>query len=327
MRPIKNHILSLLAFAMLCLGSFESCRHKKKTPSLSGEEPVAVEDFIDFFPPAKLAYTFNDSILNKKEKDSLLISLKIFNQFVPDSFMIKNFGKGSKPRIYPLGKTKVPDGETYLFVKAIYADKRVAFILAFDKKDHYIAGMTAYRPDQLSTTTQSTQIDRRFTITKSIWKKNADASMNEGKDVYILNADAKEFLLIMTDALDDRLTELINPIDTLPRKNKVSADYSAGKMNLVSVRDGRRSDRVSFFIHFEKNNGACTGELKGEAIIRSNTVAEYREEGGPCVLRLIFSPSTVTLKEEEGCGSHRGLRCVFDGSYPKKKAVKPKPKK
>lgn len=58
--------------------------------------------------------------------------------------------------------------------------------------------------------------------------------------MYVLNADARNFMLIMTEALEDKVTELINPIDTLPRKNKYSADYSSGKMNLVSVRDGRK---------------------------------------------------------------------------------------
>ncbi|MGZ8551461.1 MAG: hypothetical protein ACXWV2_12395 [Chitinophagaceae bacterium] len=98
-------------------------------------------------------------------------------------------------------------------------------------------------------------------------------------------------------------------------------------MNLVSFRDGRRNDRLSFFIHFEKNNGECTGELKGEAIIKSPTLAEYREGGDPCILQFRFTSSSVVVKELEGCGSRRGLRCSFDGTYPRKKDAKPKPVK
>ena len=131
-------------------------------------------------------------------------------------------------------------------------------------------------------------------------------------------------MLIMTDALDDKVTELTNPIDTLSRKQKFTADYGSGKMNLVSIRDGRKSDRLSFFIHFEKDQGQCTGELKGEAIIKSPTVAEYRETGDPCVMRFSFTSSSVTIKEVEGCGSRRGLRCTFDGIYPRKKDQKGK---
>jgi hypothetical protein len=94
-------------------------------------------------------------------------------------------------------------------------------------------------------------------------------------------------------------------------------------MNLVSVRDGRKPDRISFFIHVEKNNGDCSGELKGEAMLRAPGTAEYRQDGDPCVLKFIFSKSSVTLKEEGGCGSRRGLQCSFNGSFARKKFSKP----
>src|SRR6266550_3689264 len=89
----------------------------KKKHSLSGEEPVEVKDFIEFFPPVKLPYSFTDTILQKKEKDSLLISYKIFTQFVPDSLLVRVFGKNIKPKIYSMGRIEVPKAETYLFAK------------------------------------------------------------------------------------------------------------------------------------------------------------------------------------------------------------------
>ncbi|HNU14731.1 MAG TPA: hypothetical protein PKI55_09705, partial [Chitinophagaceae bacterium] len=169
---------------------------------------------------------------------------------------------------------------------------------------------------------QSVTIDKKYTITKAVQRKNADASISEGKDVYVLNTEAKIFMLILTEALEDKVTELINPIDTLSRKHKYAADYGSGKMNLVSVRDGRKSDRITFFVHFEKNNGDCTGELKGEAVWISSTKAEYRQGGDPCILQFTFSSTAVSLKEE-GCGSRRGLNCSFDGSFLRKKYIKP----
>ena len=319
MSGIKKLAFSLLAIAMLA-----GCKHKKK-PSMSGEEPVQVSDFIEFFQPVKLSYQLADSILSKKEKDSLRISYKIFTQFVPDSVLTKVFGKGVKPKIYALGKAEEPNAETYLFVKTVNNDKKAILILAFDKKQQFIAAMTAMRPDAIAATVQSVTMDRKYTITKTVLRKNVNGSMNEGKDVYVLNADAKNFMLIMTDALEDKPTELINPIDTLPRKNKFAADYGSGKMNLVSIRDGRKNGRIKFFIHFEKNNGDCTGELKGEAMFRSPNTAEYREDGDPCILKFIFSSGSVSMKEEGGCGSRRGLQCLFDGSFPRKKDTRPKP--
>ena len=308
---------SLFLFFIILLAA---CKSKKT--SLSGDEPVEVADFIEFFPDTKLPYQPADSVLLKKEKDSLLISYKVFTQFVPDSILSQVFGKTVKPKIYPLAKNK--GDETYLFAKAIAGNKRTVLVLCFDKKNQFIAAMPFLSLDQLAGTQQTANMDSRYTITKSLFRKNKDGTVSEGKDVYVLNSGAGSFMLIMTDALDDKPTELTNPIDTISRKQKYTADYGSGKMNLVSIRDGRKNDRLSFFIHFEKNNGECTGELKGEAIIKSPTIAEYREGGDPCILQFRFTSSSVTIKELEGCGSRRGLRCSFNGTYSRKKETKPK---
>jgi hypothetical protein len=305
---------------ILALAIISGCRHKKH--SLSGEESVEVEDFIEFFPLKNLSYSFTDTILQKKEKDSLLISYKIFTQFVPDSVLTKVFSKNVRPKIYPMGRIEVPQKETYLFVKTVSGDKRAAIILGFNKKQNFITAMPALQLDQYASTAQSFVMDSKYTFTKTLLRKNTDGSTSEGKDVYVLNEDANKFMLIMTDALEDKPAEIINPIDTLSRKNKLSADYTAGKMNLVSIRDGRRNDRISFFIHFEKINGECTGELKGEAILKTANTAEYMQNGDPCVLRFNFASSSLSLKEVEACGSHRGLRCVFDGSFVRKKEIR-----
>lgn len=299
-----------------------ACKSKKK-PSLSGEESVAVSDFIEFFEPLALPYQAGDTVFQKKAKDSLLISYKIFTQFVPDTVLAKQYGKGVKPKIYAIGKAEVPKAETYLFVRTESGDKKAIYILAFDKQNRFLAGIPGLIPDNNRSSTQSLSMDRRYTITKTVQLKAADGTLNEGRDVYVLNADAKIFMLIMTDALNDKVTELINPIDTLTRKHKFAADYTGGKMNLVSVRDGRRADKLSFFIHFEKNNGECTGELKGEAVLKTPTTAEYREDGDPCVLQFIFSSNAVTLQELEGCASRRPQHCSFNATFTRKKYVKP----
>jgi hypothetical protein len=318
-----NLFKTLLTFILLVL--LVQCKHKKH--SLSGEEPVEVSDFIEFFPATKLPYQLNDSALWKKEKDSLLIGHKVFAQFIPDSLINIGLGKGVKPRLYPVGKIKSPDDETYLIARTIAGDKRSAFVFVFDKKDRFLDGMPILQVDQDPSTHQTASIDKDFSLYKTVSRKNKDGSFSEGKDVYGLNKGNNKFMLIMTDAIGDQATELINPIDTFSHTNKYAADYGPGKTNLVSIRDGRKTDRLSFFIHFDKNSGACTGELKGEAILKSPNVAEYRLGGDPCVLRFTFSSAAVVVSELEGCGSHRGLRCSFDGTFARKKIAKPKPAK
>lgn len=310
--------------SLLLLALLTDCRQKKK--KASGDKPIEVSDFIAFFKPLSLPYQLKDADLQKKEKDSSTIKPNVFRMFVSDSLLLSIFGKGITPRIHPLGRVDMEGGGNFLFTKLSSGDKKAVYILWFNKDKQYVAGIPVLRSNtRTSTTAQSVQMDRKYGITRTLVRTESDGSTSEGKDVYGLNPEQTAFMLIMTDALDDQLTELINPIDTLSRKHKFSADYlGVGKMNLVSIRDGRKTDRLSFFIHIDKDNGDCTGELKGEAFIRSATMAEYRLAGDPCVLRFNFSSSSVSLSEVEGCGSHRSMRCSFNGTFTKKKTPKPK---
>jgi len=298
-----------------------ACKHKKKI-SLSGEEPVNITDFIESFQTVSLPYQVLDSEVVRKKTDTVLISYKVFTSLVPDSILNKAFGKSEKPKIYPIARVRSEQGN-YLFVKALSSDRKSILVLCFDKKNSFITGMPVLQLDANPATQQFFVIDKRYTLSKNIIRKNADGSISDGKNVYVLNEPAKSFLLIMTDALDEQAVELINPIESLPRKNKFSGDYLTNKSNLVSIRDNKRPNRMTFFVHFEKKNN-CVGELKGEAGLTSANTAVYRSSGDPCVLRFNFSSSSVTITEMEGCGSHRGLDCVFEGTFPKKKEPKKK---
>lgn len=320
---MRNLIPKIACCTLLLL--LVACGGKKKKIVLSGEEPVAAADFVDFFPNFSLPVIYADSNLRKpiRENDSLRISLKVFTAVVPDSVLTKLYGKGAKPRIYALGKTMGPNQERYLLIKTISGEKKALVVLGFTKANEFAAWLPVLRPDQDASTSQSFTIDKRHTISKTVLRKNRDGSISEGKDVYAFNADSKLFYLVMTDALDDRPTELINPIDTLTRIQKWTADYTNGKMNLVSVRDGRRNTELRFFIHFE-HGADCHGELKGEADITGPNTAEYRQDGDPCKLKFIFNSSSVTLQEIEGCGSYRPLNCSFNGKFARKAQNKKK---
>ena len=296
-----------------------ACKHKKKI-SLSGEEPVNIKDFIESFQPVSLPYQVLDSEVTRKKTDTLLISYKVFTSLVPDSILNKAFGKGERPKIYPIARIKSDQGN-YLLIKAFAADRKAILVLCFDKKDSFITGMPVLQLDANPATQQFFAIDKRYTLSKNIIRKNPDGSISDGKNVYVLNAPAKSFLLIMTDALDEQAVELINPIESFSKKNKFSGDYFTSKSNLVSIRDNKKPDRMTFFVHFEKKNN-CVGELKGEASFTSANTAMFHSSGDPCVLRFNFTSSSVTINEMEGCGSHRGLDCVFEGTFPKKKEMK-----
>jgi hypothetical protein len=124
----------------------------------------------------------------------------------------------------------------------------------------------------------------------------------------------------MTEPNEEIIEDVINPIDTFPSKAKWSGNYVKDKRNFISIRDGKKANELLFFIHFEKNNAACTGELKGIARMIAKNKAEYYEHGNTCRLELKFEGSQVSIIETGGCGAFRDIKCLFEGSYPLKKA-------
>ena len=301
-----------------------SCGSEKKKPSLTGTDEVMVSDFIESFPVIKPPYEITDTSLAKKEKDSFLIGNNIFTQFIPDTVLIKIFGKNAKPKIYSGKRIELEGKENYLFTKVTTNDKRAMLVLCFDKDNKFRGSLPLLVQDANAATAQISGIDRRFSFYKNTILRKPDGSTAEGKEAYSYDEDAGQFLLIMTDPLDDRVQEVINPIDTLQKKNKFSGDYVRDKMNMVSVRDGYQPGKMNFFIHIDRNNGECTGELKGEARFTSAKAAVYSQPGDGCSIEFTFSTSSVTLKEVNACGSHRGVKCSFDLNFPRKKEPKSK---
>jgi hypothetical protein len=311
--------LSFLIIAVcVCFG----CGNKKK-PSLTGTDKIEVSDFIESFELIKPPYEIIDSSLNRKQNDSMLISGSVFSQFVPDSVLTILLGKGAKSKIY-LGKRVKIETETYLFPKVITANKKAVIVLCFDKGDKFKAWLPLLVQDNNPATTQISGLDKKLSFYKNVSLRKPDDVAADGREVFIYNDDAGKFLLIMTDPLDDRVQEVINPIDTLQKKNKFSTDYLKDKMNIVSIRDHAEAGKLNFFIHIDRNNGECIGELKGVARLTSANTALYKQQGDACSLEFKFSSSSVSVREVEPCGAHRQVKCSFDVSFSRKKEIKPK---
>lgn len=300
------------------------CSQKKK--QLTDDSTVTVKEFIEFFPELPLPVQLADSSLTKKPGDSLRIGNKVFSQFVPDSVTGLLAVKGVRPQLFPIGKVTVADGETYLFVRSFAGAKKAALALVFDK-DSFVTALpllslsAAPRANDLS----SAIMDARYTIALNRQQVAADGRLTYNKKVYVYNTEGL-FTLILTEsnaAATGANTELLNPVDTLLASHKLTGDYRQDKRNLVSIRDGSKPGRLLFFIHFEKDGGACKGELKGEMSISGNHSGRFTENNGTCAIEFTFSGNTVRLKELEGCGSYRDIKCFFEGSYIRKNKPAP----
>jgi hypothetical protein len=315
-----------IMFVFTGLGLFFACGHKGSDPSAEVKK-LSPEDFLAMFHPLKLPLSFTDSVLSKKAMDSAITSA-VFRQFISDTLIQKNFGKSTKPRLFASGKLVVKKGETYLFIKALSPAKKILYVACLDKDGKYQTGMPLLIRDDDSEIRFSASIDNKYTISVSRLHKDREGRSFFVRTVYVYN-DEGTFTLIMTESNEGkpRVAQIYNPIDTLAHKHKFTGDYIQDKRNFISFRDGKSNAAIRFFVHFEKDNGNCKGELKGEARFVSSTVARYIANGDPCSLEFNFNDKNVHMKELEGCGNHRDIRCYFDGIYARHKETPAKPVK
>lgn len=310
---VRSGFVLLLLFLLSCKG--------KKGGSSNEETGFSYEAFSAQFPSAALPYQLSDTSL-AKSRDTASIHDQYFAGMVPDSVNAKWFGKGNKVKYFPIARFNADKSSNYFLVKSASASRKGAFLFVFSKSQLQ-AVFPFLLPDSDPSTSQSAVLDKSYSIIKNVIQKKPGNVAAEGKDVFVYNPAAKNFSLILTNPIDNGHADIINPIDTFPRRHKFSGDYVKDKRNFVSVRDGRYPNQLVVFIHREF--GECSGELKGDVLLTSATAAMYRQGGDPCMLNLRFDNSAVTLKEEGGCGSHRGLDCTFDGVFPRKKEARPRP--
>jgi hypothetical protein len=323
MTQFMKKCLLLIALPVLLF----SCKGKKLSLAVN-DEKVDIRDFLELVQPLKLPYEVTDTILRRKDPDASLINYKLFTRLVPDSILTRLFGKEQHPRLYAIGSVRVPDAESYLFVKGVAKDRRALYILCFDKKNHFAAARPILYADNETGVSGQADMDNKYTLTLLHQRKGAGGEIVYHKDAYVF-AEGSGFQLILTESNETKAkpVAVYDPIDTLARKHKYSGDYAQDKRNIVSVRDGRDATRFLFFIHFEKDDATCQGELKGEAKFVSPGLARYKSYSDPCELEFSFDVEGVSVKETGGCGVHRDIKCFFEGYYNRKatKATKAKP--
>lgn len=301
---------------ILLLLALWGCKEKKI--DLSGEVPVKVADFIAVFPRINLPYVVADTNIHKAG-DTVLIGTRAFLQFFPDSSLTPIVGTNRKLVIRPVGKIE-KEKESYLLL-SFTAHKKDTHLVVFvtDKKNKYLASKEILRTGMDEEYTHSVSINREPTFLISREKTGKDNNLQFSRTGWVYSS-AGIFMVVINDSNEGpKKTNVINPIDTLPRKNKFSGDYIQDKKNYISIRDTKKPNTYLFFIHFEKNDGSCKGELKGEMKMKDAGTAQFFQNGDPCVIDFRFEGNRITLKEKGSCGNHRGIKCFFDDTFIKKK--------
>jgi hypothetical protein len=316
-----NKYLLLVLFSVLVV----SCKSKKVSLAGNDDGELGVPEFIDYFQPLPLPYVVTDSILRRKEPEAASINYKLFTRLLPDSLLTRYYG-ATHPRLYAIGKIKVPKAETYVLVKCVSSGRRMLYIFCFDSKDHYSAAQPVLYSDNSSGVWGTVQMDAKYMLSLTRFRRGSDGQVYHTTDDYVYS-DGSGFSLILTESDENRnrVLPVYDPIDTLPRKHKFSGDYAQDKRNIIAIRDSREAGRFHFFVHFEKDNGQCKGELKGEAKFVSPGVARYRAYSDPCAVEFAFDDGGVSMKEVGGCGVHRDIKCFFEGYFQRRRTAHPKP--
>lgn len=314
----------IIGLVWVLITVLDSCGHRASEGS-NHPQKIEPDDFLAMFHQMSVPVIFADSSLQKKSTDSPL-TWTAFGQFIPDSLLHKNFGKSLKPRLYACGKIQVKNAETYLFIKALTSSKKILYLVCLDKDRNFKTGMPIVLREDDSDLRYSTTIDNKYAISISRVRKDADGRAVFVRTVFVYNEEGV-FTLIMRESNEGkpRTAQIYNPIDTLSHKHKFTGDYLQDKRNFISFRDGKNNAMLRFFVHFEKDNGTCKGELKGEARFVSSSIARYIASGDPCSLEFSFTDKNVHMRELEGCGNHRDIRCFFEGVYIKHKEPVAKP--
>ena len=301
-----------------------SCGEKKT--DLSGNTPIKINDFNKVFKNTALPVTISDTSLNNV-LDTIVIQRKALAQFVPDSIISQFISTGNKNKaiIHPLIRIE-QEAEYYLLLNIKYPKKNEIVALVFNKKNKYLdfQNITEF----LDENKNSAKYEKKLNINREpsfLVEENVITS--EGVSTYEKNAWAysdSNFRLIYFDS--NKIPEnkvVINPIDTIQSKNMYSGNYGRDAKNFIALRDNGAANKYQFFIHFEKRNGSCVGELKG-ILNFTNNLATYTEKGDPCIVHFSITGNIIAIKEEGNCGNHRGMKCYFNDKFDKIKKSKKK---
>src|SRR5438093_11942551 len=176
-----------VAIVMLAALLF-ACKEKKPaTPNKPEPQPEAeYQQFSGRFKTAPLPYQLADTEL-LQNKDTAAYYGTALAVWIPDS--IKNLvsektGKENKTKFIPLAKVENPKSGTFFVIKAESSRHKAAILLSFDKKQHFGAALPFLIPDTDPGTTQVSTIDKAFSITRSVFRKQPNDVIAEGKDVY-----------------------------------------------------------------------------------------------------------------------------------------------
>ena len=308
---------------LLILLALIGCAETKT--DLSGNTPLKINDFNAAFKNIELPIRIYDTNL-VAFTDTIKIGRKALEQFLPDSVVEAIAPKLVKnASIFTVGKIE-KETEYYLLLNNKDTKKQTVSVIAFSKKNVFLGYQILTQFDLTQKGSQfygkTLLINKEPTFLIEENKLDPEQGLTNEKKGWAYTEQG--FRLIYLDAnIKPEQKAILNPIDTLPTVNTFSGDYARDKKNFISLRDFGNANKYQFFLHFEKKDGTCVGELKGLLNFNKNQ-ATYSEKGDPCTIQFTITGNVIKIKEDGNCGNHRNMTCYFNDSYDKKRKAKSK---
>ncbi len=311
---MKNYLLFTILIISLAACSSNSTNQGKKN------EP---EGLANKYKSLSLPFNVYDSTMVDFASDTA-ISLETFTRYFSDTIFYSSFGKDSKVKLYPVGKIQQGDKESYYLTLAKANQLSVLFLSVYDSNKHMATMPLIISGNDSLDITNSASIDKKLTIVvNKDWMIKNDPYYR--RIIYAYN-NVGVFTTVLTETNEQRRSEtsVTNPLDTFPKKNKYSGDYSKGPGNQLFIRDGSVTGEYLFFVHFKRTDQdePCNGELRGSLKMTDEVSGQYTKTGDPCGLTFTFKGQEATVKENGSCGNYRDIKCFFDDVYMKKKEPK-----
>ena len=296
---------------------------KDSVPDYSSNQKITAEDFLKAFHELHLPTVVVDTAL-QQFADTLVISKAVFTQFIPDSAVNSLTEKLNRDVIiHPAGIIHKKERD-YLLATFSSGKKIKLAVFVLDDKHKFLTDFAILDNLKSDNYHHNVSITEEPTFILKQEKFTPDNKSLYNRNGFAYSTSSNSFTQVLHDSNEDTLKndQVLNPIDTLPSTQKFSGDYITNTKNFISVRDGKNASTYAFFIHFEKNNSSCIGELKGMMTMTDEKNAVFTESGDPCVINFKFSTNTINIKEQDNCGNHRGINCLFDFTFKKK--IQPK---
>lgn len=304
--------IGFLAIILISCGSNEV--------DLTGNTPLKPNQFFNAFKPITTSLNLSDTNLIA-HSDTQKIAAKLLESFIPDSVVKKFISKDGKTMFYALGRIEKAK-ELYLLIATKNGKNKGLFTTVFDKKENnFLAYKSLLQPNTNNGYFNYVVINREPTFTICHEKQSFDKELKFTKEGWAYSSGS--FVVVVKET-NEKLEDVpvINPIDSFARNNALSGLYANNGKNFISIRDGKTPLQYLFFLHVEKNDGKCIGELKGEMKMTSPNQAIYNFAGDPCIIDFTFEGNSIIIKEQGSCGNRRGMDCLFEDEFGKKKEAK-----